>query len=196
MGTAADFPVTIFVRQSTRYRHGPNHHKNIIPLRVMKSPHRRTTAHSFVFLLLAGMVLLVGGSGCSRRPGPELASVKGIVLLDGKPLPNASLLFQPSGEFASPSYGVTGKDGRFELSFNRYKKGAMPGEHEVSLSTAGLVVATDGKETYQDESLPARYHRDSKLTYVVKANEHNFFEIKLTSEKDPKPSKTGRKTSR
>ena len=62
-------------------------------------------------------------AGC----GSGLAPVQGIVTLDGKPLPNASVLFisqEPGGQDAS---GFTDAHGVFQLSTYRPGDGALPG---------------------------------------------------------------------
>jgi hypothetical protein len=77
--------------------------------------------------ILALFSLLIGcGDG-----GPELASVKGVVTLDGQPVPNAVLTFVP--QQGSPSYGRTSREGNYELMFTDVKRGAMLGTHQVSI---------------------------------------------------------------
>ncbi len=97
-------------------------------------------------------------AGCSRGDRPELAPVCGTVTLDGKPLERATVVFQP-GEGKS-SRGVTDKQGRYELIYLRDIMGAKPGKHTVGITTA------DG-ETVVDETLPARYNRETELAAQV-----------------------------
>jgi len=125
--------------------------------------------------------LAIAFAGCGGGPkGPQLAPVSGVVTLDGQPLPDAHIVFQPSGEKASPSIADTGTDGTFQLAFNRASTGALPGSHTVRITTARIATADDGKETVVEEKLPERYHAKSELKFDVKP-EGNRFEIALES---------------
>lgn len=64
---------------------------------------------------------------------PELAPVSGVVTLDGQPLPEAEILFQPTSGRAST--GVSDKNGNYTLLFNRNTNGAKIGPHDVSIIT-------------------------------------------------------------
>ena len=112
---------------------------------------------------LALSMLLAGCGG--KSPGPVLAPVQGTVTLDGQPLPNARVVFQPSGENASPSIGETDDKGAFELAFNRRCKGALPGQHVVRITTAGVISDESGKETIVEEKVPPRYNDQSELKF-------------------------------
>ncbi len=104
-------------------------------------------------LLLGAMLSLITGCGES---GPTLTEVQGTVLLDGKPLPNASLEFSPEKK-GSPSYGTTDESGRYKLRFDRDRDGAEPGPHKVRISMEG-----DSKI-----KLPSRYNEQTELREVV-----------------------------
>lgn len=142
----------------------------------------RLSAYRRCQAVLASLILAVAMPGCGGgvTDGLTLAPVTGVVTLDGKPLPHARLVFQPSGEKASPSVAETGDDGSFELKFTRIRKGAIPGQHTVRVTTAGVLTAADGKETVIEEKLPERYHAKSELKYEVKPG-GNRFEIGLES---------------
>ncbi len=70
--------------------------------------------------------------GCGS--GGDLATVQGTVTVDGTPLANASVEFQPQGDGGSPSYGTTDSEGNFELMFTFSKAGATPGKHTVRVT--------------------------------------------------------------
>ena len=131
---------------------------------------------SLLALLISPLLV---ASGCDK--GPELAPVTGVVLLDGKPLPNATIEFQPDD--GSPSFATTGEDGSYELMFTRDRKGAMPGKHRISIRTEGNVVDADGSERKVREMLPAKYHDKTELVRDITAGE-NIIEFRLES--DPK----------
>jgi hypothetical protein len=96
----------------------------------------KSTAACSVLLLLA----FVGGCGTKG-----FAPVSGTVTLDGKPLPNASVNFQPldSKQSGQGSVGKTDADGRYSLRVVvDNKAGAVVGKHRVSISS----VAEDDPE--------------------------------------------------
>lgn len=75
-----------------------------------------------------GLILIFGASGCSQS---DTIKVTGTVTFDGKPAEEAEVMFTPTtGRMAS---GVTDSNGRFELSTNSPKDGAMPGDHKVTI---------------------------------------------------------------
>jgi hypothetical protein len=80
---------------------------------------------------LLGSVALVAvltNLGCSKG---NLSKVEGIVTLDGKPLPGATVSFVPVNKEGKPAFGRTDKDGSFRLTTIRTDDGAQPGEYQV-----------------------------------------------------------------
>src|SRR5690554_1146299 len=71
--------------------------------------------------------------GCQRPDGPELATVSGIVTLDGEPLEAATVHFQPKS--GRPSYGRTGENGQYVMGYSLERSGVTLGEHFVSIRT-------------------------------------------------------------
>ena len=134
------------------------------------------------------LLSVLGIAGCDS--GPELVTVTGTVKMDGQPLPNATVEFEPKD--GSPSYGTTGSDGSYELRFTRDRKGAMPGKHTVRIRTKGVVVDAEGNEQKVREQLPAKYHDDSELVRDVVSGE-NVLDFDLESKatrKDRRVAKT------
>ena len=88
---------------------------------------------------LAGIVFAI--TGCSGRgPGVPLAPVSGSVTLNGEPLPNAIVEFNPkeplsladkSKSGGGGSMAVTDADGAYVLRFDKRFEGAIVGEHLV-----------------------------------------------------------------
>ncbi len=60
-----------------------------------------------------------------------------MVTLDGKPVPNAFVVFTPKGA-GRPSQTKTDTEGRFTLKFNASNDGALVGDHSVTVSTADI----------------------------------------------------------
>src|SRR5437667_12114172 len=70
-------------------------------------------------------------SGCGNSP--PLGTVSGRVTLDGQPLAETTVEFQPAS--GSPSYGVTDADGRYTLAWNADQQGALVGRHTVRITS-------------------------------------------------------------
>lgn len=110
--------------------------------------------------------------------------VKGKITLDGKPLPDAGVIFIPYGPtLGSGSQALTDAEGNYELVTQMTDEyGAAEGEHQV------LISKLNGKpgvaETGANETLPARYSnpRDLELRAIVKP-EPNVFNFDLTVKK-------------
>ena len=87
----------------------------------------------FALLVMALGIL----SGCNRQPIPEIVPVEGVVLLGGKPLPNAAVRFIPNLD-VGPEFiatAVTDDEGKFVLECNG-QTGAPVGEHTVCIMEA------------------------------------------------------------
>ncbi len=126
-------------------------------------------------------LLCVSLGGCGSRD-MKVAPVSGTVTLDGNPLEQASVLFQPAGG-GRPSFGVTDEDGRYTLNYNMHEGGAEVGECTVSISTR-LQAGGDG-ENYEDDSkvlperVPAKYAKEPIVVTVEPKT--NTIDIELTS---------------
>lgn len=126
----------------------------------------RTTLSTVLFVLCLVLLPLAGCGG----GGPELGEVTGTVTLDGRPLANAKVEFQP-GPGGSPSEGTTDENGRYELVYGVGKLGAMVGGHEVRITTYRMEAADDEglKPAIEyPEVLPPQYHEESELRAEVK----------------------------
>lgn len=96
----------------------------------------------------------------SGKPDLDSGKVSGIVTLNGMPLANATIKFQPKQ--GPPSVGKTNENGEYSLKINEKESGAVVGEHTVSITTAGQ----------QPETLPARYNTKSSLTVSITSGEN------------------------
>src|SRR5437870_3164880 len=80
-----------------------------------------------------GLPLLgvLGAVGCG---GPHMIDVQGTVTLNGKPIHNVQVEFLPDpeqGTHGPRSEGVTDQEGRFLLTCDNGRTGAVPGTHRV-----------------------------------------------------------------
>ena len=97
-------------------------------------------------------VVLVGPAGCIRPP--LLVPVKGVVLLDGKPLSSGVVQFQPAaGQMAS---GVIAGDGTFTLSRHLPDDGVPPGTYRVAVTAFDPLAEVQSVENL---IVPVKYTR-------------------------------------
>lgn len=124
--------------------------------------------------------LLFALHGCSSG-GPEIARVEGLITMDGKPLPKASVVFVPQG--GRPSVGETNEEGRYSLEFSGGRKGAIPGPNRVEITTfQELGYETDGTVIPGvPELVPAKYNRNTTLSFNVETGKTNVADFELDS---------------
>jgi hypothetical protein len=141
---------------------------------------KRLRIHPMCVWLSFSALIMLACPGCGGGRS-DLGQVSGVVMLDGQPLPHASLLFQPDGP-GSPSFGQTDGSGRYFLQYDRDTQGAMLGMHTIKISTA-----VPGDEEASPpvaevpERVPPRYNAETELTRKVNAGS-NEIDFELESE--------------
>jgi hypothetical protein len=120
--------------------------------------------------LLLFVIALVG---CGKS-GPQVAPVHGRVTLDGQPLANADVQFQPDGS-QRPSSGRTLADGQYSLLYKRGQPGARVGFHTVRIWVSPEVVRNP-------PNIAAKFDSKSELRAEVKSGD-NEFNFDVTTEK-------------
>ncbi len=137
-------------------------------------------------LLLAGVSLGCGGSGSYG-----LAPVSGVVTLDGAPVAQAEVVFQPVGGEDNPTPGPSSMsradaEGRYQLTTIRNEPGAVVGKHRIVITTPRPPQAGDSDSGFtapvHKEVIPARYNNDTQLTFEVPAGGTNEANFELTSD--------------
>jgi hypothetical protein len=99
--------------------------------------------------LCISLILLVG---CNR--GPRMVPVSGVVLLDGKPVEGAAVLFTPDAG-GRPADGATDKEGKFTLQTFQPADGAVLGKYKVAvvgMRMTGIQATADGLSGEVDAS--------------------------------------------
>ncbi|QDS86037.1 hypothetical protein EC9_01950 [Rosistilla ulvae] len=96
------------------------------------------------FLLCAAPLVLFVGCGGRKsdrwtRDRPPVYPVSGQVLLDGEPLPQATVLFQPIAPEGKPGSAVTDDQGRFEVQTFDPGDGLTEGTHRVAIKKIAMV---------------------------------------------------------
>jgi predicted small lipoprotein YifL len=119
------------------------------------------------------ILLLIALTGCGKE-GPQIAPVHGRVTLDGQPLANADVMFQPEGAQRA-STGRTDGQGRYELAYKRGQMGAIVGPHTARIEVSSELVRNP-------PPIPARYASKSELHPEVKPGD-NEFNFDVTTEK-------------
>jgi hypothetical protein len=116
-------------------------------------------------------------AGCN---GQGIAPVSGRITLDGRPLANAVVLFEPNDDRHNPGMGSTGETdayGRYELrQIQPDRAGALVGRHRVTIRTA-----VHGKEHNGQELIPRMYNIDSKLECDVPPSGRQDADFTLSS---------------
>jgi hypothetical protein len=120
--------------------------------------------------VILAICLMLSACGGKQKPQPTLVNVTGLVTLNGKPLPNATVIFLPQGP-GEISGGRTNETGEFSLKHSQNEAGAVPGTYRVEIRTGGEVLDSDGRIVSESrEILPVRYHSESTLTAEVPAS--------------------------
>jgi len=138
---------------------------------------RSADSDRFHLLVLA---LLVGLSGCGPN-GPPIAGVEGTVTMDGKPLPLAAVVFIP--ENGRPAGATTDDAGRYVLTFSEGRKGALPGNSKVLITTKrDPRMSSDGKPLPSSpETVPMKYNARTELKFVIENGKQNVADFQLDS---------------
>jgi hypothetical protein len=134
-------------------------------------------------------LLLVASAGCiagcmSSTDGPELHSVSGEVLMDGKALPNARVVFTPRTG-GKPAVGMTDSNGAYRLDYSDQGRGTPTGDYSVTVSTFQAGEASDGSTASPPsrETVPVTYNKKTTLTAKVPGDSASYrFELKSGGE--------------
>ena len=123
---------------------------------------RSTLLVRFGFPAIAFAALVLAGCGPTYD---NLGYVTGKVTLDGQPVENAMVLFQPPTGRAS--IGTTDADGEYELMYTGDSSGAVIGKHQVRITTGGEKRDDSGNVWFEEEKIPAKYNNQSELEVEV-----------------------------
>jgi hypothetical protein len=127
-------------------------------------------------------------AGCGGNG--KLAPVSGVVKLNGKPVADVEVIFQPtSGDSVSApgpaAFGVTDAEGRYTLKvIGEDKMGASIGKNIVRFSgrASPADFSEDGSKRGKPAvSIPPRYGGDTKIEFDVPRGGTNSADFQLTS---------------
>jgi hypothetical protein len=131
----------------------------------------RTTA---LWLSAIAVLLLAGGCNARTAKYPPLGQVTGKVTSRGQPMPNIVVFFQPTAG-GRASTGMTDAKGRYTLQYTDAARGAMVGEHVVSLSESFM------NNTDPNASLQSPQGLKKTFSFMVKPG-RNTFDIELAGD--------------
>jgi hypothetical protein len=146
----------------------------------------RKPAHSnrlgFSIVALVCLTSVTWLTGCGGNP--NLADVRGVVTLDGQPLPDAFITFTPEDSgpdsLGTACFGKTSTDGTYRMCFTDDEFGASIGRNQVSIETGD--VTSDGPGI--KEVVPNVYNKNSTLIADVKSGKNTFdFDLKSDASK-------------
>lgn len=126
--------------------------------------------NAIAFMSVIPLLFSVGCGGGGADDQPDLGTVTGVVTLDGQPLANVMVAFNPTQ--GRPSMGKTDETGKYELGYIRDSKGAVIGTHTVSITTP-QEAPTPAGQTYKDP-IPAKYNSKTTLKEDVKAGDNTI----------------------
>ena len=116
--------------------------------------------------------------GCASRDTPDLGKVSGVVTLDGEPLPQATVEFQPTEAGGVTSFGTTDDEGKYELSYSVGIDGAKVGEYKVRITSYRQEHVEDGPPREIPERVPPKYNSQTELVRTVEAGSQTMdFEL-------------------
>lgn len=128
---------------------------------------------------LLGALLLAGCGGVDDRP--TLGSVTGTVTMDGQPLPNVWVMFNPTA--GRTAMARTDENGEYELQYLEGTEGANLGTHSVVIQTYAedeLYELQEASGKPVKEPIPARYNSKTMLKAEVKEG-NNVIDFPLES---------------
>jgi len=140
------------------------------------------------WILILLLVCFLGSLGCGR---PPMLSVTGTVKLDGKAVENCKVGFFPDATTFNPDrhgfgFGVTNKEGKFEIQHPQGEKGIFPGKYKVIFilwaDKSGKIMPVDTKPSEVDGGVvnlfPSKYEEPSTTPETVTvANQANVFDF-------------------
>jgi len=112
---------------------------------------------------LVGLMLLASTLGCFSRGDDPNAKVSGQVTMEGSPLADVLVAFEPIEPGGRGAWGITDAGGQYTLRFDSQRMGINSGEYTVSITNAG---ASDAAEVHKS-TIPNRYNTETTLTQNV-----------------------------
>jgi len=138
--------------------------------------------HAFFLLATITAFSAVLSSGCGR--GNNRQSLEGVVTMDGKPLAEATISFQPApGNTGGSSGAATDGEGRFSIP---HDKGLVPGKYIVTIQKwvgTGRTFMDPHTNKPTEITAPIAFKEAGNLKADIADGCSNQLEFHLTSKK-------------
>ena len=140
-------------------------------------------SHIFVAAVATSCVAATAILGCADRSGPY--AIAGTVTLDGRPVPQGQIVFDPQGD-GKMSVGVV-RAGKFSIAAER---GPTPGTYIVRITAErptgqkvkpSSYAADQTPQDVYEQYIPANYNTASELNVEMGADEPEPFSFRLVS---------------
>jgi hypothetical protein len=133
-------------------------------------------------LIACGFV--AGFAGCGNKSKYPTAPVSGTIKMDGKPLANGVVTFQPVGG-GMASLGMTDADGHYTLKALREEfDGAVVAKHRVVIRTVNTRVVdttSDKSDPKAVDPIPKKYNDATELTIEIPEGGRDDADFNLNS---------------
>jgi len=138
---------------------------------------------------LAAPLFCLALAGCSASTDPvdtlPRKGVTGTVTLDGQPLAQGKIVFDPAAGGQGPGGAATADiaDGKYTIE---KALGPVPGKYKVSISSRPSIKFGPGQEPgtrpkLDPEKVPAKYNTESTLTHEITDQSTNTADFDLKS---------------
>lgn len=143
------------------------------------------------FGLSAALAVILTLAGCGKDSKHNTVKVEGVVTLDDKPVPNATVTFRPVKEGSgAPATATTDDQGRYSLitvGTGTREAGAVPGEYHVGVIKTKIDTDTSGDSSdpnYGKQKVAYGKKAEKGVTHAVpqKYNKPEESGIKVTVE--------------
>ncbi len=148
----------------------------------MKAPGSKVISRWALGLAFASILL-----GCSRKSGPLKVPVRGVVTLDGKPVPQGQIILSDAAGVSS-SCGGEIKEGKFLLESTIGKKKVSVSSMQIVLGKKGRYGGIQGDPVSEqnpadvyEEVVPAKYNAQTELLVEITEAGPNEFPLSLTT---------------
>ncbi len=139
-------------------------------------------ARSSAWFPVAMIALALGG--CDPGDGLDRQPIQGTITLDGQPLAEGAILFEPASNESGTAVGTTIHAGAFSIP---RAAGPVPGPYWVRVYAASTVQAppAPGQSPRASrpmvERIPERYNTHTTLKFTVSRGQANNFRLALES---------------
>ena len=139
-------------------------------------------------VLTVAVILSLISSGCGSKSGASTLPVSGTVKLDGVPLDQGVIQFEPQPPGTTVNAATPIKDGKYQFAAGA--GGLLPGTYRVSISSVPPASATasdpikameQASQAPPPDRIPKEFNVESKLQAEVKSASPNNFDFDIAS---------------